>query len=61
MNALEFPFALFAFISLVALIPGIYYFVGEYAPKLPPEAQFMATFAMPAIVMLFVAGWVEPG
>lgn len=61
MNALELPFALFGFFALVALIPATYWFLGEYAPGLPPESQFLATLAMPMLVLLFISGWVEPG
>lgn len=61
MNALEFPFALFAFFAFVALVPPIYWFLGEYAPRLPAESQFLATLVMPMVVLLFISGWVEPG
>jgi hypothetical protein len=61
MNVLEVPFALFAFCGIVAVVPVWMYYVETYASGLQPEARFLAQFAMPAILLLFIASWFQPG
>lgn len=60
MNVMRLPFALIAFLTFVALIPAWMYFLGEYATQLPPEAQFLAEFVLPATLLLTLASWVQP-
>lgn len=61
MNPLELPLALFAFFGLVAVTPAWFYFVDAYGAGLPAEAYYLAQLVYPATVLLFIAGWVEPG
>lgn len=61
MNPYNMGVALFAFCGLVAVVPAWMWFVNEHAPGLPTEARFMATFALPVVILLFIAGWIQPG
>ena len=61
MNALNLPFALFAFFGFVAVVPPWMYFVGEYGDGLPAEARFLAQLVLPATVALFIVSWINPG
>lgn len=58
---IEFPFALFALFAFVATLPIAYFYLNEYAPMLPPEARFLALFAMPMTAALFLTSWLQPG
>lgn len=61
MNVLEAPLALFAFLGVVAVLPAWGYYIETYAYDLPAEAQFLATFALPSLLVLFLASWFQPG
>lgn len=61
MNVLEAPFALFAFFAIVAVVPVWIHYVETYGSALQPEARFLAEFALPAILALFIASWFQPG
>lgn len=61
MNPLEVPLALFAFVGIVAIVPVWMWYVGEYAGQLQPEARFLAQFALPCLVALFLASWIQTG
>jgi len=57
MNPQKLPFALLAFIGLVAVVPVWLHFAGSYTPSMPPATTWIARFSLPATAMLFVAGW----
>lgn len=61
MNPLELPLALFALFGIVAVTPVWLWFVAEYGAQLPAEARYIAQMAFPMLLLLFVAGWVQPG
>jgi len=57
-NAARLPVALLAFIGLVAIVPAWMWFVGKYTASMPTETAWIARFSLPAVSLLFVAGWV---
>lgn len=63
MNVFDFPFALFAFLGFVAVVPAWVWFVTQHsgAAALQLEAQFLVALALPATAGLFLAGWLQPG
>lgn len=60
MNVFKFPFALFAFLGFVAVVPGWMYFVSAYSPGLTMEGQLLAGLVLPATAALFLASWLQP-
>ena len=60
MNVFEFPFALLAFLGLVAVTPLWMHFISTstYTAGLPTETTFLLQFTLPAFGLLFIAGWV---
>lgn len=61
MNPLRLPLALFTFLAIGALMPVALYFVDEYTIGLSAETTFIASMAIPAMVLLFAASWLQPG
>lgn len=61
MNAFRAIFALIAFFGLVAVWPILSYFTTaeKYVGGIPTEMQFMLAFALPAILLLFLGGWID--
>lgn len=55
------PLAFFALIGFVALIPAWMWFLQDRSAALPLEAQFLAGIALPALAILFLASWLQPG
>lgn len=49
---------LLAFLGLGAVVPGWVYWVDSSAGALSAEATFLATFTLPAVVFLYLVGWV---
>lgn len=60
MNAYKLPFALLAFFGLVGVVPVWVYYLDSYTTQLPTEVQFLATLTLPAVVLLFLASWLQP-
>lgn len=61
MKWFEFPFALFTIIAIAAVVPPWLYFIQEYGPELSQQAEFLAIFVFPAMLLLFLGSWLEPG
>lgn len=61
MNAFEFPFALFAFLGFVAMVPVWIWFTDTYTQGLPPEPTFLAQFVLPVTVALYLSSWLQTG
>lgn len=61
MKWFEFPFALLGVLLIAALTPPWIWFVNEYTGNLGTAAQFIAQFILPAMLLLFLASWVDPG
>lgn len=61
MKPWAYPLALLAALAAVALVPPWMHFVDTYAPTLPTEMQFLAQASLPLLVLLFLAGWLQPG
>ena len=55
-------FALLAFLMIGAVAPVWYYFVTSSpgVQGLSMESQFLASFALPAVLLLFLGGWLAP-
>lgn len=60
MNPYKFPFALIAFLGFVLVLPPWMWFIESYPTKLSTEGRFMAELILPALVLLFLASWVQP-
>lgn len=60
MNPWKVPFALFAFLGIVAVLPGWFHFVNTYGSELQMEARFLAQFTLPALALLFLGSWFRP-
>lgn len=61
MNWFEFPFALFAILGVAAVVPPWIYFLNEFTGGMSGPSQFLAWLALPAILLLFLSSWLEPG
>jgi hypothetical protein len=63
MNVFELGFALVGFLALVAVVPAWMFFVRDYQAigGLPTEVQFLAALSLPAVALLFLASWLQPG
>lgn len=59
----RFPLALMGFFAFVAVVPVWGYFVYTYMNfnSLPVEFTFLATLSLPAALLLYLAGWINPG
>lgn len=62
MNPFKFPFALVGFLAFVMVLPPWMWFLNNYpsVSQLSTEARFLANLILPALLALFVAGWVQP-
>jgi hypothetical protein len=60
MNAYKFPFALIAFFGLVGVVPVWVHYLDVFGPQLTTESQFLAALSLPAVVLLFLASWLQP-
>jgi hypothetical protein len=56
-NVWRAPFAFLAFLGAGATAPVVYHWVWVRPNDLPMEAQFLATFTLPAVLLLFLASW----
>lgn len=61
MNPFEFPVAIVGFAAFVMLMPAWMWFISNYASNLRGDAQFLATMVLPALIVLFVVSWIQPG
>jgi Sec-independent protein secretion pathway component TatC len=57
----DVPMMLFVFLGFVAVIPGWVYFTMSHphVSDLQLEARFLVQLALPASLLLFLAGWLE--
>lgn len=55
-------FAILAFLGFAAFVPVWIHFVNVYAiqANVSAEFQWLVTFTLPAALILYLAGWVEP-
>lgn len=60
MNAKLLPIALLGFLAIGAIVPPWMYFVEEHTATLPEYVGFLVQLTLPALVLLFVAGWLQP-
>jgi len=61
MSPYSFPLALFAFFGFVAIIPVWMWFLNDRLPGLPLEFQFIAGLVLPAMLLVFLGSWMQPG
>lgn len=63
MTPYQILLALFGFLTFVVLMPPWIWFVTSHpsTSALQIEAQFLASLALPATVVLFIVSWVQPG
>ena len=63
MDLFDVPFAILAFLGLVAVAPIWFWFVGNYpsVSQMSAESQFLVNIMFPALVLLFLASWMEGG
>lgn len=61
MRPTDLPRALLVFLGFVATVPIYMHYLDQYFGQLRPESQFIATLILPAMAILFVAGWVTGG
>lgn len=63
MKPFDVPFLLFAFLGFVAVTPVWMWFTSQHPAisQMQIEARFMIQFTLPASLLLFLAGWFDPG
>jgi len=61
MNWMNWWIPLFTLFIIIAVLPPWTFFVSNYTGGLPIHIQFFANLILPALAVLFVAGWVDPG
>lgn len=59
-RVMQFPFALFAFLGFVAILPVWTHFLDVYGAGLTTEAQFIAGMILPMMLLLYLASWLQP-
>lgn len=59
MNALQFFIPIFAIIGLAIVAPTWMHFMGELG-DFPAHVEFLLGLAMPVLVLLLGASWLEP-
>lgn len=52
-------YMLIGFLGFVAFLPTWIYWVDNYTAGLGYESTFLASFILPATLILFIAGWLE--
>jgi hypothetical protein len=60
MNPVKLPFALFAFLGLVAVVPFWLAVSEAFTAGMTTTNAFLAQLVLPATVMLFLASWIQP-
>jgi hypothetical protein len=55
------PLALIGLIGFVAFIPAWLWFLQDRSAGLPLEVQVLAGMALPALAILFLVSWLQPG
>lgn len=60
MDPFRVPFALLAFLAIVAVIPAWMHFVSAYAGNLSIEGRFLVQFLLPVLSLLTLASWLQP-
>jgi uncharacterized membrane protein len=63
MNPYEFPLALLAFLSFVAVVPVWVWFVQSYPTisEMSMPVRFLVQLSLPATVGLYLVSWLQPG
>jgi hypothetical protein len=62
MTPFKLMFALLAILGLMALVPvWMYWTSPDVIGDLPITARFLISLAPPAIVLLTISSWVDPG
>jgi len=63
MDIFDAPFALLGFLGLVAVAPIWFWFTSNYrsVSQLSAESQLLVNIMFPALVLLFLASWIEGG
>lgn len=60
MNPFEAPFALFAFLGIVACIPIAMHYIAQ-TQSLPLTVEFLTNLALVAIVSMTLVSHIQPG
>lgn len=60
MNPFKFPFAMFAFLGFVMVVPAWMWFLQSYPTQLSTEGEFLAAMMLPALVALWIVSWLQP-
>lgn len=62
MNPYKMPFALVGFLGFVMVVPPWMWFLDNYpaVSQLSTTERFLANLILPALLLLFIAGWVQP-
>jgi hypothetical protein len=63
MDIFDAPLALLGFLGLVAVAPPWFWFINNYSglSALGPSSTFMINLMFPALVLIFIASWLEGG
>lgn len=61
MSPYTLPLALITFLSFAVTTPIMFFFLNTYASSLPIVTRFLAYLVPPVVVVLYIAGWVQPG
>lgn len=60
MNGYQVPFALIGLVSFALVTPPWLWFVSNQTGAMRPETQVLVALALPAMALLFLAGWLQP-
>lgn len=52
-------YALITFLGFVAIVPAWVWWVNNNVAALSLEATFLATFVLPATILLYLASWLQ--
>lgn len=61
MKWFEFPFAILGVLLIAAVTPPWVWFVDQHAGEFGMAARFIAQLVLPAMLLLFLASWIDPG
>lgn len=59
MRSDELPLAILGFIAIVAVVPAWLHFSGSFSAGEPGHG-LLASLVLPAVVALFIVGWISP-
>jgi hypothetical protein len=54
-------FALFTLLGIIGTAPIWVWYLDNHTAGLTPESRFLALLVLPALVLLFIASWLQPG